>query len=91
MDEFHLKRTYRSPNGTLRNILGGTIFREPIVCRNLSRLVTNWTQPIVIGRHAYADGKMTRDLAILIGPDHPWMTKNQFLDTLDANLQQAMA
>ena len=55
MDEFHLKRMYRSPNGTLRNILGGTIFREPIVCRNVPRLVTNWTQPIVIGRHAHAD------------------------------------
>jgi len=55
MDEFHLKRMYRSPNGTLRNILGGTIFREPIICNNVSRLVPNWTQPIVIGRHACGD------------------------------------
>jgi len=55
MDEFHLKRMYRSPNGTLRNILGGTIFREPIICNNVSRLVPNWTQPIVIGGHAYGD------------------------------------
>ena len=55
MDEFHLKRMYRSPNGTLRNILGGTIFREPIVCQNVPRIVLNWTQPIVIGRHAFAD------------------------------------
>jgi len=55
MDEFHLKRMYRSPNGTPRNILGGTIFREPIVCINVPRLVPNWTQPIVIGRHAYGD------------------------------------
>src|SRR6202050_2765020 len=51
MDEFHLKRMYRSPNGTLRNILGGTIFREPIICQNVPRLVPTWTQPIVIGRH----------------------------------------
>ena len=46
---------YRSPNGTLRNILDGTIFREPIICRNVPRLVPHWTQPIVIGRHAYGD------------------------------------
>ena len=155
MDEFHLKRMYRSPNGTLRNILGGTIFREPIICNNVSRLVPNWTQPIVIGRHAYGDqyaatdfvvpgagtlsmtftpagggepitrkvyefpgggvamgmynlddsirgfarssfdnvesGDMTRDLAILIRADHPWLTTNQFLDKLDTNLQKAMA
>ncbi len=53
--EFGLKRMYRSPNGTLRNILGGTVFREPIICRNIPRLVPNWTQPICIGRHAYGD------------------------------------
>ena len=53
--EFNLKRMYRSPNGTLRNILDGTIFREPIICGNVPRLVPNWTQPIVIGRHAYGD------------------------------------
>jgi isocitrate dehydrogenase len=45
----------KSPNGTLRHIVGGTIFREPIVCKNVPRLVPNWTRPIVIGRHAYAD------------------------------------
>src|SRR6266545_7524236 len=50
--EFNLKRMYRSPNGTIRNIIGGTIFREPIVCKNVPRLVPNWTQPIVMGRHA---------------------------------------
>ena len=55
MDEFHLKRMYPSPNGTLRNRIGGTIFREPIVCQNVPRIVLNWTQPIVIGRHAFAD------------------------------------
>ena len=53
--EFDLKRMYRSPNGTIRNILDGTIFREPIICHNVPRLVPHWTQPIVIGRHAYGD------------------------------------
>ena len=53
--EFGLKRMWRSPNGTIRNILDGTIFREPIICRNVPRLVPSWTQPIVIGRHAYGD------------------------------------
>ncbi|MBX5470856.1 MAG: NADP-dependent isocitrate dehydrogenase [Acetobacteraceae bacterium] len=53
--EFNLKRMWRSPNGTIRNILDGTIFREPIICRNVPRLVPHWTKPIVIGRHAYGD------------------------------------
>src|ERR1700759_5238581 len=52
--EFNLKRMWRSPNGTIRNILGGGIFREPIICKNVPRLVPGWTQPI-IGRHAYGD------------------------------------
>jgi isocitrate dehydrogenase len=53
--EFNLKDMYRSPNGTIRNILGGVIFREPIICKNVPRLVPGWTKPIIIGRHAYAD------------------------------------
>ncbi len=53
--EFNLKRMYRSPNGTIRNILDGTIFREPILCKNVPRLVPQWTKPIIIGRHAYGD------------------------------------
>jgi len=53
--EFGLKKMWRSPNGTIRNILDGTIFREPIICKNVPRLVPHWTQPIVIGRHAYGD------------------------------------
>jgi isocitrate dehydrogenase len=53
--EFNLKEMWRSPNGTIRNILGGTIFREPIICKNIPRLVPGWTQPIVIGRHAFGD------------------------------------
>jgi isocitrate dehydrogenase len=53
--EFNLKEMWRSPNGTIRNILGGTIFREPIICKNVPRLVPGWTKPIIIGRHAYGD------------------------------------
>ena len=53
--EFNLHEMYRSPNGTIRNILGGVIFREPIICKNVPRLVPGWTKPIIIGRHAYAD------------------------------------
>ena len=53
--EFGLKEMWRSPNGTIRNILGGTIFREPIICKNVPRLVPGWTKPIVIGRHAFGD------------------------------------
>ncbi|KEO59311.1 NADP-dependent isocitrate dehydrogenase [Thioclava indica] len=55
VEEFGLKRMYRSPNGTIRNILGGVIFREPIICKNVPRLVPGWTQPIVVGRHAFGD------------------------------------
>jgi isocitrate dehydrogenase len=53
--EFKLKQMWKSPNGTIRNILGGVIFREPIICKNVPRLVPGWTQPIIIGRHAYGD------------------------------------
>lgn len=53
--EFNLKKMWKSPNGTIRNILDGTVFREPIVCKNVPRLVPNWTDPIIIGRHAHAD------------------------------------
>jgi len=55
VEEFGLKRMYRSPNGTIRNILGGVIFREPIICSNVPRLVPGWTQPIIVGRHAFGD------------------------------------
>jgi isocitrate dehydrogenase len=55
VEEFGLKQMWRSPNGTIRNILGGVIFREPIICRNVPRLVPGWTEPIIIGRHAYGD------------------------------------
>ena len=55
VEEFNLKKMWRSPNGTIRNILGGTVFREPIICKNVPRLVPGWTKPICIGRHAYGD------------------------------------
>jgi len=55
VEEFHLKKMWKSPNGTIRNILGGTIFREPIIMKNVPRLVPGWTKPIIVGRHAYGD------------------------------------
>ena len=55
VEEFNLKQMWKSPNGTIRNILGGVIFREPIICKNVPRLVPGWTKPIVIGRHAFGD------------------------------------
>tara|TARA_R110002124_G_scaffold122242_1_gene280761 strand:- start:1460 stop:2674 length:1215 start_codon:yes stop_codon:yes gene_type:complete len=55
VEEFGLKKMWRSPNGTIRNILGGVVFRQPIICKNVPRLVPGWTQPIVIGRHAFGD------------------------------------
>ena len=62
--EFKLKKMWRSPNGTIRNILGGTVFREPIICKNVPKLVPGWTQPIVIGRHAYGDQYRATDFLI---------------------------
>jgi len=64
VEEFGLKRMYRSPNGTIRNILGGVIFREPIICKNVPRLVPGWTQPYVIGRHAYGDQYRATDFVV---------------------------
>lgn len=55
VEEFNLKQMWKSPNGTIRNILGGTVFREAIICKNIPRLVSGWVKPIVIGRHAYGD------------------------------------
>ena len=64
VEEFNLKQMWRSPNGTIRNILGGTVFREPIICDNVPRLVPGWTQPIVIGRHAFGDQYRATDMLI---------------------------
>ena len=62
--EFSLKEMWRSPNGTIRNILGGTVFREPIVCKNVPRLVPGWTDPIVVGRHAFGDQYRATDFLV---------------------------
>ena len=64
VEEFGLKKMWRSPNGTIRNILGGVVFREPIICKNVPRLVPGWTQPIVIGRHAFGDQYRATDFVV---------------------------
>lgn len=64
VEEFNLNRMYRSPNGTLRNIIGGTVFREPIIMKNVPRLVTTWNKPIVIGRHAFGDQYKATDMVV---------------------------
>jgi len=64
VEEFGLKKMWRSPNGTIRNILGGTVFREPIICQNVPRLVPGWTDPIVIGRHAFGDQYRATDFVV---------------------------
>ena len=64
VEEFNLKSMWRSPNGTIRNILGGTVFREPIICQNVPRLVPGWTHPIVIGRHAFGDQYRATDFVV---------------------------
>ena len=64
VEEFGLKKMWRSPNGTIRNIVGGTVFREPIICRNIPRYVQGWTAPIIIGRHAYGDQYRATDTVI---------------------------
>jgi isocitrate dehydrogenase len=72
--EFHLKKMWKSPNGTIRNILDGTVFREPIICKNIPRLIPNWTHPIVIGRHAFGDQYRATDIKI----DRPGTLKLRF-------------
>ncbi|TVQ83054.1 MAG: NADP-dependent isocitrate dehydrogenase [Micavibrio sp.] len=64
VEEFGLKKMWKSPNGTIRNILGGTVFREPIICSNIPRYVPGWTQPIIIGRHAFGDQYRATDIKI---------------------------
>src|SRR4051812_20676293 len=64
VEEFGLKKMWRSPNGTIRNILGGVVFREPIICSNIPRLVPGWTKPIVIGRHAHGDQYKASDFVV---------------------------
>jgi len=64
VEEFKLKKMWKSPNGTIRNILGGTVFREPIICKNIPKLVPGWTHPIVIGRHAFGDQYRATDFKV---------------------------
>jgi len=64
VEEFKLKKMWKSPNGTIRNILNGTVFREPIICKNIPRLIPQWTQPICIGRHAYGDQYQATDFLV---------------------------
>lgn len=64
VEEFNLKKMWKSPNGTIRNILGGTVFREAIICKNIPRLVTGWNKPIIIGRHAHADQYKATDFVV---------------------------
>jgi isocitrate dehydrogenase len=64
VDEFDLKKMWRSPNGTIRNIIGGTVFREPIVCKNIPKLVPSWTEPVIIGRHAFGDQYRATDFKV---------------------------
>lgn len=73
VEEFDLKKMWRSPNGTIRNILGGTVFREPIIIKNVPRLVPGWTQPMVIGRHAFGDQYRATDF-LVPGPGRLTMT-----------------
>ena len=62
--EFNLKKMWRSPNGTIRNIIGGTVFREPIICKNIPKLVPSWTDPLIVGRHAFGDQYRATDFVV---------------------------
>jgi isocitrate dehydrogenase len=64
VEEFKLKKMWRSPNGTIRNIIGGTVFREPIICKNIPKLVPSWTDPVIIGRHAFGDQYRATDFKV---------------------------
>ncbi|MDA3889027.1 MAG: NADP-dependent isocitrate dehydrogenase [Allgaiera sp.] len=98
VEEFGLKRMYRSPNGTIRNILGGVIFREPIICKNVPRLVPGWTKPIVVGRHAFGDQYRATDFLFpgkgkltikFVGDDGTVIEKDVF-DAPSAGVTMAM-
>jgi isocitrate dehydrogenase len=98
--EFHLKEMWKSPNGTIRNILGGTVFREPIICKNVPRLVPGWIHPIAIGRHAFGDQYRATDflvpgkgkLTITFEPEDPSQQKIQYhvYDFPDSGVAMAM-
>lgn len=96
--EFNLKKMWKSPNGTIRNILGGVIFREPIICKNIPRLVPNWTKPIIIGRHAFGDQYKATDfkfpgkgkLSIKFVGDDNQVIEHDVFDTPSAGVAMAM-
>ncbi|ENN95064.1 NADP-dependent isocitrate dehydrogenase [Bartonella vinsonii] len=96
--EFNLKKMWKSPNGTIRNILGGVIFREPIICKNVPRLVPNWTKPIIIGRHAFGDQYKATDFKFpskgklsikFVGEDNQ-IIKHDVFDAPSAGVAMAM-
>ncbi|WP_273724055.1 NADP-dependent isocitrate dehydrogenase [Bartonella sp. AU18XJBT] len=96
--EFNLKKMWKSPNGTIRNILGGVIFREPIICKNVPRLVPNWTKPIIIGRHAFGDQYKATDfkfpgkgkLSIKFVGDDNQVIEHEVFDAPSAGVAMAM-
>ncbi|WP_019221677.1 NADP-dependent isocitrate dehydrogenase [Bartonella senegalensis] len=96
--EFNLKKMWKSPNGTIRNILGGVIFREPIICKNVPRLIPNWTKPIIIGRHAFADQYKATDfkfpgkgkLSIKFVGDDNQVIEHDVFDAPSAGVAMAM-
>ena len=98
VEEFHLKKMWKSPNGTIRNILGGVIFREPIICKNVPRLVPGWTQPIIIGRHAYGDQYRATDfrfpgkgkLTIKFTGENGKVIEHEVFDAPSAGIAMAM-
>ena len=75
VEEFHLKKMWKSPNGTIRNILGGVVFREPIVISNIPRLIPGWTDPIVVGRHAFGDQYKATDFVVPGRASCAWCSK----------------
>ncbi|MGD9981479.1 MAG: NADP-dependent isocitrate dehydrogenase, partial [Hyphomonadaceae bacterium] len=96
--EFGLKKMWKSPNGTIRNILGGVIFREPIICKNVPRLVPGWTQPIVVGRHAFGDQYRATDfkfpgkgkLSIKFVGEDGKVIEHEVFDAPDSGVAMAM-
>jgi isocitrate dehydrogenase len=98
VEEFGLKKMWKSPNGTIRNILGGVIFREPIICQNVPRLVPGWTQPIIVGRHAFGDQYRATDflfpgkgkLSIKFVGDDGQVIEHEVFDAPGAGVAMAM-
>ncbi|MEQ1901785.1 MAG: NADP-dependent isocitrate dehydrogenase [Devosia sp.] len=98
VEEFKLKKMWKSPNGTIRNILGGVIFREPIICKNVPRLVPGWTQPIIVGRHAFGDQYKATDfrfpgkgkLTIKFTGDDGKVIEHEVYDAPSAGVAMAM-